>query len=286
MWIYSLFKILIFIMKKVSSKASLIDFVWSCNSKLYSQNLSNLNIYSSKSDNFKLFLSDFFSMILNSWLNNLCNMNILSDNGKTLYIVNSSNIWLCGNLNKKLFDYFNGESDKNNIDIFCIWKKSFNFFVENWFNVIWYIKDCNEFSDLTLLFDFLNSSISNYSNVKLLFNTKNNATCMNLYSFNELELLKFVSDFWINCKIDSISNWISVDKNTLKELVMQFSQYIIYWAFLQNKVEELSIRKKLLKPVNRGLIMRKIVLSFNEKRQMLLTQKIIELMAVKECAMV
>lgn len=284
MWIYSLFKILAIIMKNMSSKLSIVDFVRLSNSRLYVQNLNNLNIVKNKSDNYKMFLSDFFSMIFAVWIDQICNLDLLNASGRLLYIVNSSNIWLCGDLNKRIFSKFKNLKNKNDIDVFCIWKKAFNFFVENWYNVIWYIKDCNDFSDLNVLFDLLNNSFVNYSEIKLLSNTKNSVSVVDLYSFNKSQLIKFVSNFWLDSDFDSVSCWITVDQNTIKEFVLQLSQYIIYGAFLLNKVEELSIRKMLLKPINRGLIMRKIVLSFNEKRQTLLTQKIMELMAVKECA--
>jgi F-type H+-transporting ATPase subunit gamma len=61
---------------------------------------------------------------------NLLNTNEINPNGRRLIVVMSSEKGLCGNLNSRLFkDIFQKYNDiKDNVDIFCVGKKSFEFF--------------------------------------------------------------------------------------------------------------------------------------------------------------
>ena len=114
--------------------------------------------------NYKSFMEDFFWILgstnLDLFMNGDCILN-----EKKLILVFSTDKWFCGNYNNKLFKNICNEycDDKSNVDVFCVWKKSFEFFAKKWFNIVWYLKLSDEFwlEDLSEIYDYLLSSISN-----------------------------------------------------------------------------------------------------------------------------
>lgn len=244
--------------------------------------------------NYKSFMEDFFGILwstnLNMFWNGWCELN-----SKKLLLVFSTDKGFSWNYNNKLFknicsEYFN---DKSNVDIFCIWKKAFEFFAKKWFNIVWYLKLSDEIclEDLSEVYDYLLSSISNnvYSDVSVylnLYKNKISSKTLNytVYPLEEDSLSTFVDNFWIN--IVKFSEWLSLwnESNQFKvEMEKQLLQYMLYWAALQNKVAELKSRISAIQNIknNSEFVVKDLKLSFNRLCQSLLTREVSNIMELK-----
>lgn len=244
--------------------------------------------------NYKSFMEDFFGILwstnLNIFWNGWCELN-----SKKLLLVFSTDKGFSWNYNNKLFknicsEYFN---DKSNVDIFCIWKKAFEFFAKKWFNIVWYLKLSDEIclEDLSEVYDYLLSSISNnvYWDVSVylnLYKNKISSKTLNytVYPLEEDSLSTFVDNFWIN--IMKFSEWVSlwIESNQFKvEMEKQLLQYMLYWAALQNKVAELKSRISAIQNIknNSEFVVKDLKLSFNRLCQSLLTREVSNIMELK-----
>lgn len=244
--------------------------------------------------NYKSFMEDFFGILwstnLNMFWNGWCELN-----SKKLLLVFSTDKGFSWNYNNKLFknicsEYFN---DKSNVDIFCIWKKAFEFFAKKWFNIVWYLKLSDEIclEDLSEVYDYLLSSISNnvYWDVSVylnLYKNKISSKTLNytVYPLEEDALSTFIDNFWIN--IMKFSEWVSlwIESNQFKvEMEKQLLQYMLYWAALQNKVAELKSRISAIQNIknNSEFVVKDLKLSFNRLCQSLLTREVSNIMELK-----
>lgn len=249
------------------------------------QNLKNTKI---QTDNYWLFMSDFFDIIWNSWLFSwLENLDLLPKKWKKLCVVISCDTGFCLSLNKKLFSKVEKYVDADS-DLFCIWKKSFNYFLDLWFNVVWCVNGCKKSADLEILNQYLSNSVNLniYSEVVVFFNSNKWVSKFNLYSFLVDQLQWFMESFGIRCDFDKQKNVeYMMDEVSLKKIMMvQLSQYIVYWAWLSTKNAEYLHCRSISKMVAQNGFVKKCILSFNQNRQTLLTQKVLELMS-KECSM-
>lgn len=273
------------IMQDFKSKLEMVELL-SMQSNLISNNSKReLARVRSQINNYKWFLSDFFEVLNCGWLyGSLFNTNLLPKNWKKLYIVLWSEKWCCWSMNNRIFSDVTKTLDSNS-DVFCIWKKSFDYFVDKWANIVWYLHNCDKSTDFDLLYKYLSDSINLwiYSDIVLFFNSKHKKINLSLYSFSKEDLDMFVSQFGLNLVDVKSENTVELLgwKDLIKEMFIQLSQHVIYGAWLQNRVEELWNRKSLFTNRKRVDVMRKIVLSFNQKRQMLLTQRVMELMSTE-----
>lgn len=244
--------------------------------------------------NYKEFMEDFlwilWSTDLNIFWNGGCELN-----GKKLLLVFSTDKGFSWNYNNKLFKNICSEycDDKSNVDIFCIWKKAFEFFAKKWFNIVWYLKLSDEIclEDLSEVYDYLLSSISNnvYWDVSVylnLYKNKISSKTLNytVYPLEEDSLSTFVDNFWINNM--KFSEWVSlwVESNQFKiEMGRQLLQYMLYWAALQNKVAELKSRISAIQNIknNSEFVVKDLKLSFNRLCQSLLTREVSNIMELK-----
>ena len=244
--------------------------------------------------NYKSFMEDFFGILwstnLNIFWNGWCELN-----SKKLLLVFSTDKGFSWNYNNKLFKNICSEycNDKSNVDIFCIWKKAFEFFAKKWFNIVWYLKLSDEIclEDLSEVYDYLLSSISNnvYWDVSVylnLYKNKINSKTLNytVYPLEEDSLSTFVDNFWIN--IMKFSEWVSlwIESNQFKvEMEKQLLQYMLYWAALQNKVAELKSRISAIQNIknNSEFVVKDLKLSFNRLCQSLLTREVSNIMELK-----
>ena len=244
--------------------------------------------------NYKSFMEDFFGILWSTNLNIFWN-GWYELNSKKLLLVFSTDKGFSWNYNNKLFknicsEYFN---DKSNVDIFCIWKKAFEFFAKKWFNIVWYLKLSDEIclEDLSEVYDYLLSSISNnvYWDVSVylnLYKNKISSKTLNytVYPLEEDSLSTFVDNFWIN--IMKCSEWVSlwIESNQFKvEMEKQLLQYMLYWAALQNKVAELKSRISAIQNIknNSEFVVKDLKLSFNRLCQSLLTREVSNIMELK-----
>ena len=245
--------------------------------------------------NYKSFMEDFFWILgstnLDLFMNGDCILN-----EKKLILVFSTDKWFCGNYNNKLFKNIYNEycDDKLNVDVFCVWKKSFEFFAKKWFNIVGYLKLSDEFGlgDLSEIYDFLLSSISNgiYWDVSVylnLYKNKISSKTVNytVYPLEENSLDLFVNNFGINiAKFSSewVSLWVESDQFKL-EMEKQLLQYMVYWAALQNKVAELKSRISAIQNMKNTseFVVKDLKLSFNRLCQSLLTREVSNIMELK-----
>lgn len=244
--------------------------------------------------NYKSFMEDFFWILGSANLDLFKNNDCVSNN-KKLILVFSTDKWFCGNYNNKLFKNIYNEycDDKSNVDAFCVWKKSFEFFAKKWFNIVWYLKLSDEFwlEDLSEIYDYLLSSISNnaYWDVSLYLNMYRNKISSKtvnytVYPMEEDSLDLFVDNFWIN--VAKFSEWVSlwVEYNQFKlEMEKQLLQYMLYWVALQNKVAELKSRISAIQNIKNTseFVVKDLKLSFNRLCQSLLTREVSSIMELK-----
>ena len=243
---------------------------------------------------YRSFMEDFFwilwSINLDLFWNSEKN---LSD--KKLILVFSTDKWFCGNYNYKLFKNIYNEycSDISNVDVFCIWKKSFEFFAKKWFNVVWYLKLSDELwlEDISEVYDYLLSSISNnvYWDISVylnLYRNKINSKTVNytVYPLEDDSLNAFLDNFGIN--IVRFSEWASIwaESSQLRlEMAKQLLQYMLYWVALQNKVAELKSRITAIQNIKSTseFTVKDLKLSFNRLCQSLLTKEVSSIMELK-----
>jgi F0F1-type ATP synthase gamma subunit len=73
-----------------------------------------------------------------------------------------------------------------------------------------------------------------------------------------------------------------MDEDSFKKtMIIQLSQYIVYGAWLSTKVAEYTHCRAVSQRVSNNSFVRKCILSFNQNRQALLTQKVMELMSME-----
>ena len=244
--------------------------------------------------NYKSFMEDFLWILWSTNLDLFKNNESISNN-KKLILVFSTDKWLCGNYNNKLFRNIYNEycDDISNVDVFCIWKKSFEFFAKKWFNVVWYLKLSDEFwlEDISEVYDYLLSSISNnlYWDISVylnLYKNKINSKTVNysVYPLQEDSLNAFVDNFGMN--VVSFSEWVSVwvESSQFKfEMAKQLLQYMLYWVALQNKVAELKSRISAIQNMKSTseFAVKDLKLSFNRLCQSLLAREVSSIMELK-----
>ena len=114
--------------------------------------------------NYRSFMEEFFWILWSTSIDLFKKVNS-SFSTKKLILVFSTDKWFCGNYNNKLFKNVYSEycDDIKNVDVFCFWKKSFEFFAKKWFNIVWYLKLSDDFwlEDLSEAYDYFVSSVSN-----------------------------------------------------------------------------------------------------------------------------
>ncbi len=224
-----------------------------------------------------------------------------NSNDKTLLIVISTDRWLCGSINSRLFKKIkNRYNDFSKLDVYCVWKKAKEFFERNWWNILQTINIKDKFNenDLNWLTKLLQEAIqeNKYNSVEIAFNYFQNTisqvpVILNLYPFNKEDIDQFVQQVWkINLNEylnDQISNKeITFEPNLSKirkEFIRQLVQHLIYWAVLQNKTWEFASRMLAMKNAkdNAWEIQRKLILQFNKVRQWNITQEISEIVWAK-----
>lgn len=243
---------------------------------------------------YKSFMEDFFWILWSTNLD-LFNSDNCVTNNKKLVLVFSTDKWFCWNYNNKLFKNIYNEycDDKTNVDIFCVWKKSFEFFAKKWFNIVWYLKLSDEFwlDDLSEVYDFLLSSISNniYWDVSVYLNmykSRVNSKTVNyvVYPLEENSLNSFVGNFWINVtrSFEWVSLWVESEQFRC-DMKKQLLQYMLYGAALQNKVAELRSRIFAVQDIKNTseFVVKDLKLSFNRLCQSLLTREVSSIMKLK-----
>ena len=241
-----------------------------------------------QAENYREFLIEFLRIVqvINS-KTSIFNSEGKKATGRDLVIVTGTNKGLCGSLNNKLFKeiFSNYKDKKESTDVFCIGKKSLEFFSRANFNIVGTIELKDDFNedDLSSLYDFLRTALSGrmYDNVKIYFNYFKNAISQiplsfNLFPLNEESFTQFTKEIGINMN-ELITDEIKNKELTLeptpeelaKEMRKQLLQHMIYGAILQNKTGEFAARMIAMKNAkdNSSSLIKDLKLSFNKARQ-------------------
>jgi len=126
-------------MKKIKTKIKSVSNMKQITKALEVVATVKLQKVKKQTENYRDFMTDFLKMmnVVRTKIN-ILNTNNPDPKGRRLIIVMSSDKGLCGNLNSRLFKHiFQKYNDiKDNVDVFCIGKKTFEFFARADFNVV------------------------------------------------------------------------------------------------------------------------------------------------------
>jgi len=118
-------------MKKIKTKIKSVSNMKQITKALEVVATVKLQKTKEQTENYREFMTDFLK-IMNPVRTkiDIMNTNEINPNGRRLIVVMSSEKGLCGNLNSRLFKniFQKYNEHKDNVDIFCIGKKSFEFF--------------------------------------------------------------------------------------------------------------------------------------------------------------
>ncbi len=289
-------------MKKIKTKIKSVSNMKQITKALEVVATVKLQKMKQQTENYRDFMAEFLKVmnVVRTKID-ILNTNKLDPNGRRLIVVMSSDKGLCGNLNSKLFKHiFQKYNDaKDNVDVFCVWKKSFEFFARAWFNVVWHLNLWDDFveDDLSEVYNYIINWISEnkYAKIKVYFNYfKNTITQVPLrfkvYPIDQDSFDGFVQDIGLDLD-DVISDELEYKdlivepdmKFFKQEMLRQFTQHMIYGAALQNKAGEFASRMLAMKNAkdNATDMIKDLKLSFNKVRQGLITQEVTEIMSAK-----
>jgi len=289
-------------MKKIKTKIKSVSNMKQITKALEVVATVKLQKVKKQTENYRDFMTDFLKMmnVVRTKIN-ILNTNNPDPKGRRLIIVMSSDKGLCGNLNSRLFKHiFQKYNDiKDNVDVFCIGKKTFEFFARADFNVVWYVNLTDDVSedDLKDVYSHIMDGIANdkYWKIKVYFNYfKNTITQVPLrfkvYPLDQDSFDGFVRDIGLDLEdlmtdeLDYKDLIVEPDMKFFKqEMLRQFTQHMIYGAALQNKAGEFASRMLAMKNAkdNATDMIKDLKLSFNKARQSLITQEVTEIMSAK-----
>lgn len=289
-------------MKKIKSQISSVWNIQQITKALEIVATVKLQKVKQQAENYREFMIEFLRIVqvINN-KTNIFNKENRPTTGKDLIIIAGTNKWLCGSLNSKLFKQIFGEfkNKKDKTDVFCIGKKTLEFFGRSDFNIVGNLDIKDDFveDDLTNLYNFLRTALTNrdYDNVTIYFNFFKNAITQiplsfKLFPLNQESFEKFTKE--LNINIDElITEELANKELTLepdhyelaKEMRKQLLQHMIYWAILQNKTGEFAARMVAMKNAkdNSNSLIKDLKLSFNKARQGVITQEISEIVGAK-----
>jgi len=289
-------------MKKIKSQIRSVSNINQITKALEVVATVKLQKVKSQAEQYREFMIEFLRIIqvINS-KTNIFNKEDRKQNNKDLIIVTWTDKGLCGSLNNRLFKkiYTEYENKKETTDVFCIWKKSLEFFTRSNFNVVGTVSLKDEFNedDLHWLYDFLRNALSNreYDNVNIYFNFFKNAISQiplsfKLFPLNQESFKNFTKELNIDME-ELMSEDIMKKDLTLepspydlaKEMRKQLLQHMVYWAIIQNKTWEFAARMIAMKNAkdNSTSLIKDLKLSFNKARQWVITQEISEIVWAK-----
>lgn len=255
-----------------------------------------------QTENYRAFMIEFLKLInfLRTKMN-IFNTHKTDKKLKSLVVVVSTDKWLCWSMNSKIFKHIFQRywAQKDTTDIFCIWKKWFEFLTRLGFSIKWYIEVRDSFSeeDLNDLYTFIMESIDHntYSEIKIYFNFyKNTITQVplrfKLFPIDQDTFDKFVENIWLSLdEIFTEELWyqdliIEPDiKSFKRDILRQLTQHMIYGAVLLNKAWEFSSRMIAMESANDNAsnLIKNLSLQYNKARQFVITQEVSEIIAAK-----
>lgn len=221
---------------------------------------------------------------------------------KVLLLVLSTEKWLCGPINSRLFKHIHGEykDKKDSVAVFCVWKKAKSFFSRQGYEVVWsaHLPDMCVPNDLSIVHRFLQEAIAwtVFNSIKVCYNYFKNPinqqpVRFDLYPMTKQSITNFVQQVGDIALDDYITE--DIEKKDLlleptasflqKEFQQQCIEHLVYWAVLQNKAWEFAARMIAMKNAkdNASSLIDKLTLQFNKARQWAITQEISEIVSAK-----
>lgn len=289
-------------LKQIKGKIKSVQNLWKITKALEIVATVKLQKMKHSTEIYKSFMEDFLRILnaVKSQINIFENdQNIINKDWKRLLIVMTSDKWLCGPINSKLLKHIYGKynSIKQNVDVFCIWKKWLDYFSRLNFNIVWSIqlKDNFEKNDLQVVNKYIEESIQlkKYAKMKVYFNYFKNTISQipirfKIFPLDQESFDAFVKDIWL--KLDDITleehKEMMIEPNKeeyKKELIKQMVANIIYWAALQNKTGEFASKMIAMKSAKDNSIQvnDSLTIQYNKTRQWIITQEISEIVSAK-----
>ncbi len=252
-----------------------------------------------QTDNFKEYMNHFMFILGNIWYgSDMFSFTKDIKSEKELIVVVSTEKWLCWALNSKLFrKIYNETKDrKENIDVFCIWKKALEFFTRSWYNIVWseQIKDKFWEDDLKITKSIVFDGIENlkYKSIDLYYNYFKNSMTQEpslvwLFPLTSASVDSFFENIGVENKYksnDSKDVHIEPSAEDFYEFVYKkFVFDMIYGSLLQNKTWEHAARMIAMKNAkdNSVDIQKSLKVTYNKQRQSAVTQEISEIVWAK-----
>lgn len=281
--------------KAIKSKIKSIWNIQKITSALEIVSTVKLQKLKDKTDKFKEYMIEFMYILDKVW--NISSMFSFGQDIKSereLFVIISTEKWLCWALNSKLFRkiYEETKDRKDNIDVLCIWKKALDFFTRSWYNVVWTenIKDNFSEEDLNntkaIIFDSIEKL--KYKNINLYYNYFKNSmiqvpSLVQLFPLNNSQLDNFFANIWLKIedKYDDIQD-IHIEPSEEDFYTFVYKKFIfdmIYGSLLQNKTWEHASRMIAMKNAkdNSIDIQKNLTITYNKQRQAAVTQEISEI---------
>ena len=216
-------------------------------------------------------------------------------NGRRLLIVVTWDKGLCWSINSRIFKRMenNYGQAKDNVDIFVIGKKGLEYFVRNWWNVVWsaIISDKLLLAEINPISAFIKEALQQkkYSKIKVYFNyyinTMNQVLArFKLYPLDEESFESFLENIWLKVALlDNIDDKYLIVEPDVETFKFDFMQLlirtIIFSAVLNNKTTEYAARMMAMKNAkdNCSDLLISLNMLYNKTRQYKITQEISEI---------
>ena len=284
--------------KAIKAKIKSISNIQKITSALEIVSTVKLQKVKQSADNFKEYMTELMYILDRVDFSRVfSNENNLNSN-RELIIVISSEKGLCWALNSKLFRKIYDETsvNKDNLDVFVIWKKGLEFFSRSWYSIVWKsnLKDNFTEKDLDDVKWFVADSLekARYSKISVYFNYFKNTmvqipTNLQLFPLSKENFSKFVSDIELDLNLDENYNSdiiIEPSEEEYYEFVMKkIITDMIYGSVLQNKAGEHASRMIAMKSAKDNSIdlKKSLTITYNKQRQSAVTQEISEIVSAK-----
>lgn len=292
-------------MKQIKSKINSVSSTQKITKALEVVSTVKLQKIKEKTEKYRDFMMDFLQLlyVLQNKIDIFEDLWNIDKSKKKLIVVISSDKGLCGSLNTKIFRqiFERYQNEKDNVEIFCLWRKGFEFFVRTGFNVVGYSDIWDDMNEETLhgLYKFIWEALEEktYSEIKLYFNYFKSVISQipirfKLFPLDKESFDTFMENLDIDVSVaqslvDSVWDKYMIAEPSLdivkKDLVKQLLDHMIYGSVLQNKAGEFASRMMAMKNAkdNSEEIIHYLKLSFNKARQTAITQEVSEIMWAK-----
>lgn len=287
--------------KAIKSKIKSIWNIQKITSALEIVSTVKLQKVKTRAENFKEYMIEFLFILDEVWAySDIFSYPIGLESNRELIIVVSTEKWLCGALNSKLFrDIHERYKDrKSDIDLFCIWKKALEFFSRLDYNIVWTdnLKDGFEEEDLNLSKNLVFDAINwlKYKEINLYYNYFKNSMLqipshMKLFPLDKSYFDEFLENIWLSFDYDASKQahtCIHIEPSASDFYEFVYKKFIfdmLYGAVLQNKTWEHASRMIAMKSAkdNSIDIQNELKINYNKQRQSAVTQEISEIVWAK-----